>query len=664
MHLFTDYLQPLTLWLSANPEWALLIAFLMAFVESLAIIGSIIPGGVTMTAIGILAGSGVMNISLTLLAAALGAVAGDGASYAIGYVFSDHLSEMWPFRRYPRWLDYGKEYFAKHGGKSVIIGRFFGPLRSIIPVIAGMLRMNPWGFLLANIISAIGWALLYVIPGVLIGAASTELSAESATRLFIFILIVLVATWLITQGMKLIYFHASQFLQVYLRKIWAFSKYNSRTARFLRTLTPKYEINHFPTAILLLLLIVCFLLSVLMIIVAIQGSWISAIDTPCYLFLQSVRTHSFDVFFIMISLILTPLSLSIFALSIAACSVYVRDWRFLRYWVSLIAMSLSMIWILSSCIHTAKLQIVAGTQVTPSFPAKHLTLATAMFGFLMGYASRYYRCMSMFTIKIILTSILFLSGLAALYLGDTWASNILAAYVLGWTLCIGHWIYYRRKQQAHALKTLPIILSCTILLITTCFTYSIQFKKLIRIHSPINQQFVLTHDAWWNQTHPLLPLYVTSRFGNNIGVFNIQYLGALHQFEQKLSEQGWKLQPDSVFYSLLMRASGQNSAKELPLMAQLYLNKKPKLIMTYHSNDGQTLFILRLWRSNYHLYNYPKPLWLGSVICLKQLSKDHKDESIAHLLSSLEQFKIRQMPLTIQIDSTSATAQLLIIEEK
>lgn len=148
MHLFTDYIQPLTIWLHNHPQWALLITFIVALAESLAIVGSIIPGSVTMTAIGILAGSGVMRIDLTLIAAALGAIAGDGASYLLGYVFSDRLTNIWPFSRYPSWLSYGKDYFARHGGKSVVIGRFVGPLRSIIPVIAGMMHMNHWRFLL------------------------------------------------------------------------------------------------------------------------------------------------------------------------------------------------------------------------------------------------------------------------------------------------------------------------------------------------------------------------------------------------------------------------------------------------------------------------------------------------------------------------------------
>ena len=85
MQLFADYVQPVTHWLYHHPHWALALTFLISFSESLAIIGSIVPGSVTMTAIGILAGSGVMRIDMTLLAAILGAVAGDSASYFMGY---------------------------------------------------------------------------------------------------------------------------------------------------------------------------------------------------------------------------------------------------------------------------------------------------------------------------------------------------------------------------------------------------------------------------------------------------------------------------------------------------------------------------------------------------------------------------------------------------
>ena len=676
MHLFTDYIQPLTLWLYANPEWALIIAFLMAFAESLAIVGSIVPGGVTMTAIGILAGSGVMDIGWTFVVAAIGAVAGDAASYALGYIFSDHLSEMWPFRRYPRWLEYGKEYFARHGGKSVILGRFFGPLRSIIPVIAGILRMNPWHFFLANVISAIGWAILYLTPGILIGAASTELSAESATRLFVFILIVLVATWLITQGMKFLYLHTNQFLHHQLRKTWSFSKKHPPLARFLKSLTPKQEENHFPTAGLILLLIICSLISAVITLLVLQGTWITEINNPSQLFLQSVRTHSFDVFFIIINLIISPLSLSVFALAITCCAIYYRDWRMLRYWISLIVTCGVTAGLLALFIKIPKPGGLLHYQLTPIYPALNLTLATALFGFLIGYANAYYRTITMLIVKIILASVLFLSGLALLYLGDNWASSVLAAYFIGLTFSLAHWIYYRRNQgisRTPLVSALPIVLTCSLLLLTTCVAYSLYFTKQVREHSPYLQQFVLTHKAWWNQKRPILPVYSTNRIGNHIGVFNIQYLGSLNKLEKALENHGWKEQRDSLFYSLLMRVSGQNSAKELPLMAQLYLNKKPALIMTFSSPKGQIKYILRLWRSNYHLQNYKQPLWLGSVIHLQEPSKTknihalNKQSLFIKLLPALKEFNVTRLTLLgaqeIKLLSNTAQPKLLLIEE-
>ena len=205
MHLLHGDWQILTTWLHTHPNNAVFITFFIAFAESLAIIGTLIPGSITMTAIGILAGSGILRIDLTFISAILGAVAGDGVSYAIGAKFSDRLTQIWPFRRYPRWITYGKDYFARHGGNSVLIGRFFGPLRSIIPLIAGMLRMSRWHFFFANVISGIGWSILYLTPGILIGEASTELSSEDATQLFVIILFGLTLLWLGSLAVKAIF---------------------------------------------------------------------------------------------------------------------------------------------------------------------------------------------------------------------------------------------------------------------------------------------------------------------------------------------------------------------------------------------------------------------------------------------------------------------------
>ena len=666
MHFFTDYLQLITLWVYDNPNWALFIAFLMSFAESLAIVGSIIPGGVTMTAIGILAGSGVMDISLTLIAAATGAVVGDGASYALGYAFSDQLVDIWPFRRYPLWLRYGESYFERHGGKSVIIGRFFGPLRSIIPVIAGILRMNPWHFLFANIISAIGWALLYVVPGILIGAASAELSSESATRLFVFILVLLAFAWIVSKGVKWLYHHARHVFYTQLRKIWIWSKKNPSFASALKALTPSHVRTPHTTIGLILLLMLCFFLSTLILLLVIQGTWIADINNACYLFLQSLRTQSFDSFFIVISLMISPLSLLTFIFAITFFAIVYRDWRMLRYWTSITIITGTIAFLLALSVETPKPTALIRYLSTPTFPALNLTIATALFGFLIGYATTYYRTTTMFALRIILTTLLILSGLALLYLGDNWATGVVGAYVIGLTVCLAHWIYYHRRQSTSRgplLSPASIVLTCSLLLLTTGIASSLYYKKLMREHSPYVQQYVLTHQTWWNQNQPLLPVYTKNRIGKRTGVFNIQYLGSLSKFEQSLVTHGWKKQPDSLLYSLLMRASGQNSGQELPLMAQLYLNKKPALIMTFPSSEGKSLYILRLWRSNYHLRNYRQPIWLGSMkhlqtsLQMQNLTQKDEPEQFIFLLPALDHFHLNTIALP-------AHPKLLLIESK
>lgn len=199
-----EYVTPLAKWLEAHPYLALEAVFIISFLESLPIIGTIIPGSLTLTALGALAGAGVMRIDLTFISAVLGALLGDGLSFFLGLYYSDQLPKIWPFRAYPKWLNVGRTYFDCHGGKSVIIGRFIGPLRSVIPMIAGMMHMHHWRFFIANFIAAIVWSIVYIFPGILIGEASNTLSPENTTRLIILMLSALIALWLATRLVRLI----------------------------------------------------------------------------------------------------------------------------------------------------------------------------------------------------------------------------------------------------------------------------------------------------------------------------------------------------------------------------------------------------------------------------------------------------------------------------
>lgn len=671
MHLFTDYIQPLTIWLHNHPQWALLITFIVALAESLAIVGSIIPGSVTMTAIGILAGSGVMRIDLTLIAAALGAIAGDGASYLLGYVFSDRLTNIWPFSRYPSWLSYGKDYFARHGGKSVVIGRFVGPLRSIIPVIAGMMHMNHWRFFVANSISAIGWSVLYVLPGVLIGTASSELSPESATRLFMLILILLAGIWLLSVGLKWLFVRINNILRVYLHRVWSWAIRSHSFGKLARFLTPKEETNHYPTAALLLLFILLSVSFCLLTMLVFQGSAITTINQPIQFLLQTLRTHPFDIFFTIIAQIGSTITLITLLLSFIALALYYHDRRTLLYWISL------SIWctVLLAVAYALGSHMLANSENNGAYPITNLTFATALFVSFILYLNAFWQTRYRHLFTIVLASSLVLIGFTSLYFGDYSFTDCLGAYLGGLSICLGHWLFYRRhKPQIAHYPSIPLIILFLIFL-ATVLSCLFNYNNWMRSHQPYFAQYVLTDELWWNQTKPLLPVYRTNRIGHRISLFNIQFAGSIDDFEKALTTYGWQKQNDSFFNSIITKVSGQSSP-ELTLMAQLYLNRKPVLVMTFEPTDGNPVQVLRIWRSNYHLQHFRQPIWIGSVQARALSSKNAvknpsvnstKPKSIVYVSSALAAFELRSVPLPARVSKQPLPVEvepiLLLIRE-
>ncbi|MFZ0487486.1 MAG: DedA family protein, partial [Arenicellales bacterium] len=110
--------------------------FIVALSESLAVVGLVVPGATIMLAAGALIALGAMSFWTTTLLAVAGAIAGDGISFWIGRRYRDRLRGVWPFHRHPDWLSRGEAFFERHGGKSVVFGRFVGPVRAFVPIVA------------------------------------------------------------------------------------------------------------------------------------------------------------------------------------------------------------------------------------------------------------------------------------------------------------------------------------------------------------------------------------------------------------------------------------------------------------------------------------------------------------------------------------------------
>jgi len=155
--------------IEANASWAEAIFFLCAFAESLAFVGFVVPGVVLIATAGALVASGALGFWEVYVAIGLGAVLGDAASYWLGRVFGDRVPRAWPFRHRPELLERGSRFFHRHGGKSVFLARFLGPLRPVVPITAGMMAMPHRSFQAANLLSAVIWVPLMMAPGFAMG---------------------------------------------------------------------------------------------------------------------------------------------------------------------------------------------------------------------------------------------------------------------------------------------------------------------------------------------------------------------------------------------------------------------------------------------------------------------------------------------------------------
>jgi len=167
----TAFLADLNAWLSAHPHWLGAAVFITAFLECLALAGLLVPGTFALFGISVLAGSGVLGLSETLILGYLGGLLGDAASYYLGRRFHQNIRSLPGLRTHPEWISSAETFFQRNGITSLLIGRFIGPLRPMLPMIAGMLDMPVIRFTVVSLIAAAGWSIVYLLPGWMTGAA-------------------------------------------------------------------------------------------------------------------------------------------------------------------------------------------------------------------------------------------------------------------------------------------------------------------------------------------------------------------------------------------------------------------------------------------------------------------------------------------------------------
>ena len=171
-------LQTLSAFVIDHHAWTGIGLGVATFLESLVLIGAFVPATALLLATGGLIATGALDVVSVLLWSAAGAALGDTVSYALGSRAGRTLLNGPAFHHHRRAIARTRLFARRFGVGSIYLGRFLGPLRAFVPVIAGMVRMKPHNFMLANLVSAFIWVAVLVSPGYLAGRGAMAISTH------------------------------------------------------------------------------------------------------------------------------------------------------------------------------------------------------------------------------------------------------------------------------------------------------------------------------------------------------------------------------------------------------------------------------------------------------------------------------------------------------
>lgn len=606
----SEFLTTLLAWIGDHPFWAGIAIFAVAFSESVAVIGLLVPGVVLMFGIGALIATGTLEFWPVFCWAVAGAVAGDGLSFWLGRHFQDRLRELWPFNRHPETLQRGIGFFQRFGGKSVALGRFFGPVRAIIPLVAGMLGMQPWRFFSANLLSALAWAPAYLLPGIVFGA-SLELASEVALRLVILMLLLLFIAWLLfitARGLfRLIQPHAKQIVQ----RAFDWSQLHSGFRSIARTLADPHHPEAGGLAFLATLLLVTTLLFVMLTGVVLGGSLTAGLDRAVYSALQSLRSPWGDHLMTALSAAGDLTAVLIFSTGLSAALWLQGHRRAAYHLIAAILFGLLAPWLLKYTLRIPR-PPAAGEALGPwSFPSAHVMRAVTLYGFFSIMIARSlireWRWLPYSLAALLIGGV----ALSRLYLGVHWLTDVLGSLMLGtaWTALLG--IAYHRHVEAERRKHMLIGAAFTLGLLVSSYAWTSHEEQLTTYQTPTE-----------TRTYPLLTWRQTvdqalPRFRNDIRAeqdhpLNVVLAGAPGCLLGRLQARGWRAAEMLDWPNLLRLLSPRTPATRLPVLPQVHDGEHEKLVLRKDLQDGSRL-LLRFWPTSIRLEPGGIPVFVGNV---------------------------------------------------
>lgn len=617
-----DFLNQILNFIAENPSIAGLVCFAAAMGEALFIIGLVVPSTVVLVGAGTLIGLGKLDPVSIFIWTTLGATAGDALSYWFGYFYKDQIKRVWPLSRYVHLVEKGEDYFRKHGGKSVFIGRFVPGVKSVVPGIAGMVGMNAWRFTLVNFTSALAWSAAHLGPGIIAGTALDALGQISgrlalvvgALCVIVFVSVML-GRWLILIIMPLFPGAHAAIVK------WFASHQNPVSLWIAETFDPAHprSAGMITSAVVLLVTLPAFFWFVGEIS---PGEPMVRADIAILNLFESLRTPAGDIIMVFI----TTLGDGVVVASITAVvTLYLlarKAWRRATGFLAAIVATAIFVPVVKTMLHRSRpIELYSGADAF-SFPSGHATLNAVLFGIcavLVAHDRSRWTKAGVFTITAIYVITI---GFSRVYLGAHWMSDVLGGLLFGTAMVSAFgFVFGPIRNEKVGRATLATLVIGTLAIVGTWHATR-NLDSALESYALRSDRVVLTLTDWQTSSWSQMPLNRIELNGEIEEPLVIQYAGSTEAFAAALAPHGWQIAPKWSLTSASGFVAGETPPEDLPALPRTQNGRRPSLVLIKNDQTEEGAekasgrWILRLWPSRYQVADGTRllPILTGSVL--------------------------------------------------
>jgi len=600
------------------------IAFFAALLETTIGVGLLISGSTIILFMGALAGKGYFDIGDLLWFVVIGAILGDNINYFIGKKYGSKIfaNGFWFIK--PTHFKKGEEFLKKHGAKSVFIGRFIPSIKEIIPLIAGTFGMKRLPFMIWNILGAIGWSLVWILPGYFL-AQSLDLATIWLTRAGFF-LTILIAIFIVFYILKIILIKKGKEFFSFLSSVWQSIKQaiiqNSEVQKFVdrhkilsKFLQKRLNRDSFyglPLTLLSLALLYALSLFGGIIEDIINSDIIVSADIRVAKLLEIFRNTELTKFFFWITLLGKWQVVLIFTIATVLILWLYKK----RSYIIPLSLCITGSEIFTSAgkfiFHRARPDVAIYPENSFSFPSGHATIAIAFYGFLaymlIKNSRLWKRKINIFFASFIL---IILIGFSRLYLGVHYVSDVWGGYLAGaiWLIiAIGfseYFLYKKQRGDAPPHNTTKHLVSIGIVLASICFyiVFALNYQMPASIAPTEVKQITISDSLTIFNTNQ--SKYTETLLGNTQEPLSFIIIAKNDQQLIDLFEQaGWKLADDvniSSVAKLARAALWKESYPKAPMTPDFWNTNVHNFGFekATDSNNVRTRHHARFWKTNY-----------------------------------------------------------------